>query len=161
MRSPASAITSRVSASSSTAPYAASPGLPREPPSASIWTDRCVNSDPGLRGADQDPVALLAAQHLVERRLGDRPEVGGGELQAAALAAPGPQRRGTHAALLRADLLVEREQVRGHAVGDLLALGGHLAGLLGDLAGAGVAAGLELGGARVDRDEPLGEAGVL
>ena len=37
---PSSAITSPVSASFSTAPYAAGPGLPREPPSASISTLR-------------------------------------------------------------------------------------------------------------------------
>ena len=36
---PSSAITSPVSASLSTAPYAAGPGLPRDPPSASITTD--------------------------------------------------------------------------------------------------------------------------
>ena len=37
---PSSAITAPVSASLSTAPYADGPGLPREPPSASITTER-------------------------------------------------------------------------------------------------------------------------
>ena len=42
--SPISAITSPVSASLSRAPYAAGPGLPREPPSASTMTDRVHHS---------------------------------------------------------------------------------------------------------------------
>ena len=36
---PSSAMTSPVAASFSTAPYAAGPGLPREPPSASMMTE--------------------------------------------------------------------------------------------------------------------------
>ena len=73
---PSSAITSPVSASLSTAPYAAGPGLPREPPSASITTDLCsaTVTDPTLGRADQDPLALLAADHLVARApAGSRP----------------------------------------------------------------------------------------
>ncbi len=103
MHSARSAITSPVVASLRTAPYAASPGLPRDPPSASMTTDVCpcaTASDSGLRGADQDPVALLAAQHLVGGRLGDRRQVGGGELEAAAAAAAGPQRGGADTVLL-------------------------------------------------------------
>ena len=47
-----------------------------------------------------------------------RAEVGGGQLEAAAAAAPGPQRGRADPALLGAQLLVEREQVGRHAVGD-------------------------------------------
>ena len=59
-----------MSASLSTAPYAAGPGLPREPPSASMMTEAAGprRSQTRLGRAHQDPLALLAADHLVGGR---------------------------------------------------------------------------------------------
>ena len=102
MYSARSASTSPVSASSSTAPYAAGPGLPREPPSASM-TGRTVPSGlrartrrcaPGCGGTPRSAAPRRA------RRLRDRAEVGGVELEAAALAAALAQRGRADAALL-------------------------------------------------------------
>src|SRR6478672_7180933 len=137
---PSSAITLPVSASLSTAPYAAGPGLPREPPSTSMRTARWVTADirslrsqARLGGAHQDPRTLLAADHLVAGRPLDDRELGGVDAELAAGAAALVQRGRADAALLRAELLVERHQVLGHALDRGRPLGGRLGELGVDL----------------------------
>ena len=101
-------------------------------------------SQPGLRRADQDAAAFLAAQHLVGGRRGIDPQVGGIDVQLAAGAASGAQFGRANSAVARADLGVELQQVvrqrrrglvpDGPAIGDvgvqfrelLVALGGDL-----------------------------------
>src|SRR4051812_11965873 len=72
---PSSASTTPVWASLSTAPYAAGPGFPRDPPSASTRTElgplTAPSSEARVGGPHQDALALLAADHLV---VGGRPD---------------------------------------------------------------------------------------
>src|SRR6266700_1865996 len=69
---------------------------------------------------DQDPPALLAAQHLVVGRRPDRVQVHGVERQVAALAAALPQRGRAHpAAVLHPELVVQPEQLGGDGADDL------------------------------------------
>ncbi len=70
-----------------------------------------------LRGTDQDPAALLAADHLVGCGGPDRGAFAAGQLQPAAPAAAGAQQRGTDPAGRLPDPVVERDQVGGQ-VGD-------------------------------------------
>src|SRR5437588_3084992 len=131
-----SASTSPVSASITTAPNPAGPGLPREPPSASTITLRVTGptlpsqvdrqlepraSQPRLSGPDQDRTAFLAADHLVRRRVLDLRQRAAVQLQPACLAAPGSQQGGADA-LLPAYPLVEAEQVVRELVDQLLAI---------------------------------------
>src|ERR1035437_1556570 len=116
-RSPArSASTAPVVGSRTSAPYAAGPGLPRDPPSVSTTSRRSLivtrRSQPGVLEADQDPAALLAPDHLLRCGAANCAELLRVDLHPAALAATGVQRCGTQPAGLSAHLLVERHQLR-------------------------------------------------
>ena len=101
-------MTSPVSASLSTAPYADGPGLPREPPSASI-EDLAVRGT-GLAHRPDSAVRTRIRWHSSQRTtsssgLGaDHGELGGVEGQPAAAALAGAQLGGADAALVLAQL---------------------------------------------------------
>src|SRR4051812_49503060 len=67
----------------------------------------------GLRRTHQDAAAVLAADHRVGGRRADLVDVGDGQLLAAALAGALVQLGGADAALLRAQLVVELQQIGG------------------------------------------------
>src|SRR4051794_15343006 len=104
-----SASTRPVSASRTSAPYPAGPGLPRDPPSASTMKRRLTPrslgqkwpfppSQSGVRGADEDPAAVLAAQHRVRVGVAEGGQLVAVQLDPAALAAAGVQVRRAGAA---------------------------------------------------------------
>src|SRR4051812_43966261 len=99
MAVPSSARTRPVSASLTSAPYAAGPGLPREPPSASTTTRRTGSlidpSQAALGGTDQNAAALVAPDHVVVRGGADRRQLGVVEVEHAAGAPSSAQERST------------------------------------------------------------------
>src|SRR3954447_23661337 len=112
-----SASTRPVSASRTSAPYPAGPGLPRAPPSASTMsrrltlrpagpTSRSRPSQTGVRGADEDPAAVLAAEHGVRIGVAEGGQLVAVELDAAALATAGVQVRGARRPGLLGDPVV-------------------------------------------------------
>src|SRR4051812_23443886 len=103
-----------------------------------------------LSGADEDPPALLAAQYVVLGRLANPVDVGGVQLEVAALAPALVQGRGADAAGRGPHLLVERDELVRQAAGRLGALRGRLLRLGGDLGERAVAALFGLGQSRGD-----------
>src|SRR4029077_17525668 len=102
-------------------------GLPREPPSASTTRRRRAAPvpDPGVMCSPavladgrsyEDPPALLAAVHLVRWRRGDARQLHRGLLEAAAAAPHALQHGGTDAAVVDAQLLVQRHEVGRQAL---------------------------------------------
>src|SRR4051812_4561432 len=87
-------------------------------------------SETGLVGADQDPAALLAAQHLVLSGGGDVAQVGGIHLQPAAGAASLHELGGADSGVGGGDLGVQGEQVGGQLGGQAVT-GSPLLGGLG------------------------------
>ena len=67
--------------------------------------------DPRLGGADQDPLALLAPQHLVDGRIAQPPEVDLVEFQSTSATTALAQLRSTDTAIGGADLGVDGKQV--------------------------------------------------
>src|SRR5579875_1665178 len=140
--SDSSARTSPVAASRTRAPYPAGPGFPRDPPSASTISVRIPvpPSQARFGRADQNPPALLAAEHVVGGGRPDPVEVDRVEGQVASLAAPAAQ-HGRPDAVLVAQLVVEREHVGGHVGGNGRAARLRLGGLSVDLLQRRVALG--------------------
>ena len=122
---PSSASTRPVSASLTSAPYAAGPGLPREPPSASMMTVPDDSARPTDPLSEVRTRIRLQSSHRITSSSAARPDrgdLGVVEVEVAAGAAPGAQQRGADAALALAEPVVEREQVGRE-------LGGHRAAL--------------------------------
>ena len=132
-------------------------GVASRSPSASMTTEVC-SAAIRCRTPRWTRIRLHTSQRITSwEGLRDHAQVGGVQLEAAPAAAAGTQGRGTDTALLPAELLVERHQVRGHVGGGDLAVVGDLGELLLDLAGdlgAAVGGGLDL---VVDLGEPGGE----
>src|SRR4051795_6400193 len=148
-----SASTRPLSASRTSAPYPAGPGLPRDPPSASTMSRRLTprpqapksrswrqapksrswRSQAGLGGADEDPAAVLAAQHGVRVGVAEGGQLVAVQLDPAALAAAGVQVRGAGRPGLLRDPVVQLEQLGRHGAGDLVPPGLVLLGRVGDV----------------------------
>src|SRR4051794_36850918 len=174
---PCCAMISPVTGSRTRAPYAAGPGFPREPPSASTMTwvmlirvlgspeagtrhESLAPSYRALRRPDQDPAALLTAQHEVRRGGLDVVQVRRRELHPAAHAALADQRRGADAAVVFAQLLVLRDERLRQLGGDCGALVAELCALLVELLERGVAGGLQLGLPAGERLGPAAQVGL-
>ena len=126
MKPATSVRTTPVTASRTTAPNAAGPGLPRDPPSASTMSDRVMTElQAGFGGADKDATALIAPDDLIRRRAAHLLDLARRELQPAAAAASAVQVRGSEPRLISADALVEAEQVLGNPGGDRRTLPRH------------------------------------
>src|SRR4051794_33208141 len=139
-----SARTRPVWASRTSAPYPAGPGLPRDPPSASTMSRRLtprlrgqkwpfLPSQAGLGGADQDPAAVLAAQHAVRIGVAEGGQLVAVELDPAPLAAAGVQLGGAGGPGLLGDPVVQGQQRRRDGAGDLVAPGLVLLGRVDDV----------------------------
>src|SRR5215212_9115356 len=113
---PSSARTRPVWASLTSAPYAAGPGLPREPPSASTTTRRTASlidpSQAAFGGTEQDPAALVAPDHVVVRGGADRRQLGVVELEHATAAPSSAQERSAEPVPALTQAVVETHQVR-------------------------------------------------
>src|SRR4051812_18775516 len=160
---PSSARTRPVWASLTSAPYAAGPGLPREPPSASTTTRRTASlidpSQAALGGADQDPAALVAPDNLVVCRGPDGCELGVVQVEHATAAPPGAQQGDADPVLALTEAVVETHEVGGQLRGQRSASRLELAQRLLDLGLLGVADGGRLGDPSLCLGEP-GSEGV-
>src|SRR3954447_6832591 len=156
---PSSASTRPVSSSLTSAPYAAGPGLPREPPSASMTTRRTsFNLEARLVGADQDPAAVVAPDDVVGRRRADGGDLRVVEVEHAAAAAARAQQGRAHTALALAQAVVEREQVGRDLGGHRSAPDVDVRELVVDLLDLLVPRGGGLGDLGVGLAEPRGQA---
>ena len=116
---------------------------------AAVGLDDVPAHRPRLGRADEDAAALVAAHHLVGVGVAQLVDLDVVELEPAAPAAALPQLGGADAALLLADLLVQRDE----AVVERPGLGGPLGPQLLDL-------GVDLGGGRVARRGQLRDPGL-
>src|SRR5690606_36167831 len=80
-------------------------------------------SDPGFRRAHEDRVRVRTQQHVIRGRRANRAQIGRVEGHAARTRHPAAQMRRAHPVAFTL-LLVERQQLGGHASGDGLTIGG-------------------------------------